>query len=72
LVEDRASQNSESVLVKNVEFARGLIAFPSLPHQQLQEGAKNLEQLAIGLKETLKLDVEMFLGPDGEPIEGAV
>jgi len=72
LVEDRASHNVESALLQNIEFARALIAFSSLPSEQRLEGLKKIAKLAINIQETLTLKVEMFLGPDGGPIEGAV
>jgi hypothetical protein len=36
------------------------------------EGLKKLIELLEELRNTLKLEVGMFLGPDGEPIEGAI
>jgi hypothetical protein len=72
IVEERASQNVEGALVQNVEFARALIAFPQLLPEKRQEGAAKLEEFLNKILQTLKLEVEMFLGPDGKPIEGAV
>jgi hypothetical protein len=72
MVEDRAGQNAENALVKNVEVAHALIGFPKLPPEERKEGITKLLELLNNLEETLKLEVEMFLGPDGEPIKGAV
>jgi hypothetical protein len=71
-VEDRAQENVEKALVKNVEFARAMIAFPHLPPEQHLEGLKNLSEMADGLREILRLEVGMFLDSDGRPVEGAV
>jgi hypothetical protein len=69
MVEDRARQNAENALVKNVEFGRALAAFPSLPPEQREEGAAKMLGLSNNLLETLKLEVGMFLDADGKPLE---
>jgi hypothetical protein len=72
MVEDRARQNVECALVKNIEFARELVAFPKLSLEERQQGAANLAELSNNILGTLKLNVEMFLDADGKPIEGAL
>jgi hypothetical protein len=70
-VEARALQNVEKALIKNVEFANAVIALGSMsPEQQKEEMAK-LAAIVNDFKEALKLEVEMFLDADGNPIEGA-
>jgi hypothetical protein len=71
-VEKRAAENAESALVKNVEFARELIAFSKLPPEKRVEERTKLIEILESIRETLKLEVEMFLGPDGKPLEGRV
>jgi hypothetical protein len=72
LIENRAAQNAERALIKNVEFGQALIAFSKLPPEKRLEGTQNLLEILRSIQETLKLEVEMFLAPDGEPLEGAV
>ena len=72
LIEKRAAENAEGALVKNVEFAQALVAFSKLPPEKQLEGKTKLLETLESIKETLKLEVEMFLGPDGKPLEGAV
>jgi hypothetical protein len=71
MVEERASQNVEKALVQNLEFGRALSAFAQLPPEERQEGLVRLGEFGDKMLETLKLEVKMFLGPDGEPIEGS-
>jgi len=71
-VEQRALANVENGLVKHLEVGRAFIALKDLPTEQRMEGVKKLIELLEELRNTLKLEVEMFLGPDGEPIEGAL
>ena len=72
MVEDRWGQNADRALVKNVELARALIEFSEVPPEQRQESIRIILEIAREIEETLEIEVEMFLGPDGEPIEGAV
>jgi hypothetical protein len=72
MVENRASQNVENALVQNVEFARALVGFTKLPAEQRREGLIEIGKMLEKLQATLKLEVEMFLGPDGKPIGRAV
>lgn len=71
-VEQRALANAENGLVKHVEFGRAIIALKDLPTEQRMEGLKKLIEWLEELRNTLKLEVGMFLGPAGEPIEGAI
>jgi hypothetical protein len=71
-VEDRAHRNIETALVKNIEFAHELIAFPKLPPEKLQEAVGKLEESINNILEILKMNIEMFIGPDGKPIGGVV
>lgn len=72
LVEDRASQNVESAVLQNVQFARSMIAFSSLPPEQRLEGLQQLLGHVENILKALKLEVAMFLGPDGRPIDDAI
>jgi hypothetical protein len=72
LVEDRASQNVESALLQNIAFARALMAFPSLSAEQHLGELKRLSEFLENILKTLRLEVEMFIGPDGKIIDGAV
>jgi hypothetical protein len=71
MVENRAAENVERALLKNVEFGQSLIALSKLPPEKRQEGIMRLVDILESIRETLKLEVEMFLGPDGQPLEGA-
>jgi hypothetical protein len=51
MVEDRARQNVESALVKNVEFAHALVALPQLPPEKRQEGLVKLAEFAKDILE---------------------
>jgi hypothetical protein len=70
MVEERASQNVEEALVRNVEFARAMIAFGNSPSEQLKEELAKMLNALNKLQDSLKLEVEMFLGSDGKPLEG--
>jgi hypothetical protein len=70
LVEERATQNVGKALIKNVEIANAMIALGSLPAKQQKDQLVKMAELVNDLKETLKLEVEMFLDADGKPIEG--
>jgi hypothetical protein len=72
MVEERATQNVEKALVKNVEFANAVIALRNVPPAQYKEELVKMAEIVNDFKETLKLEVEMFLDVDGKPIEGAV
>jgi hypothetical protein len=72
MVEERAIQNAEKALIKNLEFANAVITLGRVPPEQYKEELVKLAQIVNDFKEALKLEVEMFLDADGKPIEGAV
>jgi hypothetical protein len=65
MVEERARPNVEGALVTNVEFARAMIAFGESPSEQQRERMAEMLEAMNKLQNSLKLEVEMFLGPDG-------
>jgi hypothetical protein len=65
----RALQNVEKALVKNVDLARAYLALPELSPEQQRAGLQRIVDVTAELLSTLKLDVAMFLGPDGSPLE---
>jgi hypothetical protein len=69
-VENRAAENVERAILKNVEFWRAVAAFSKLPLEKRREGIMKLLEILESIRETLKLEVGMFLGPDGQPLEG--
>lgn len=70
MVENRAAENAERALLKNVELGQEFIAFSKLPPEKRQEGKLKLVDILESIRETLKLEVEMFLGPDGQLLKG--
>jgi hypothetical protein len=65
IVEERASQNIESALKKNVEVAHSALKFAKMPPEKRLDGLRALEEALRDVQDTLRLDVEMFLNPDG-------
>jgi hypothetical protein len=71
-VENRALENVEAAIKLNADFGRKLLEVSGMPPEQHLDGIRELVGLADRLTETLKLDVQMFLDANGQPIEGAL
>jgi hypothetical protein len=72
VVEKQAGENLERGIVKHIEVGREMAGFTGLTPQQSLEKLKMVRQLLESHQQTLKIEVGMFIGPDGKPIEGAV
>jgi hypothetical protein len=72
IVEERASQNMEKAFLQLFEIGR---SFGELkghsPEQQREKLAKIGESITF-MHNTLKLDVNMFLDADGDPLDGVI
>ena len=59
----------DNALTQNAKLGRALVEFMKLSPGELKEGSAKLLEHVTKLQETLKLEISMFLDPDGKPIE---
>lgn len=72
VVEDRARENMEAALIQLLDSELTLVNWPKLPPNKKKEVLDELDEQLGKLGPLLDFNVEMFLTPEGEPLEGVM
>lgn len=70
MVEDRATENLEKAFVKNIDLGKALVELTRSAPERIKDRTSRVGKLFDEIRETLKLEVDMFLDTEGKPVEG--